>query len=133
MCTNNKIDLERDTEDYHSIRKWLGSQTAKVTASCSSSAAQVFQMEVGNVSGSPGVESVMELLLAAPVSLVAIVVGKFTGLMAYLSLMLVLIVAMPLSLRLFTPLDLGLLASGAIGLWLVMAAFTASCKSSVAI
>jgi len=67
----------------------------------------------------------LELLLAAPVSLSAIVAGKFVGLMGYLTLMLVLIVAMPLSLRLYTPMDLGLLASGTIGLWLVMAAFTA--------
>ncbi|GAB3674918.1 ABC transporter permease [Salinisphaera aquimarina] len=67
----------------------------------------------------------LELLLAAPVSLSALVMGKFAGLMGYLTLMLVLIALMPLSLRLATPLDLGLLASGLIGLWLVMAAFTA--------
>lgn len=67
----------------------------------------------------------LELLLAAPVSPTAIVIGKFVGLMGYLSLMLMLIAAMPLSLALFTPLDLGVIASGLSGLWLVMAAFVA--------
>jgi ABC-2 type transport system permease protein len=67
----------------------------------------------------------IELLLAAPVTPSAIVLGKFVGLMGYLSLMLVLIAAMPLSLWLFTPLDMGVIASGLIGLWLVMAGFVA--------
>ncbi|MES1924603.1 ABC transporter permease [Salinisphaera sp. T31B1] len=67
----------------------------------------------------------LELMLAAPVGLASLVAGKFVGLMSYLSLMWLLIVAMPLSLWLFTPLDLGLLAAAAVGLWLVMAAFTA--------
>lgn len=67
----------------------------------------------------------LELLLAAPASGSAIVAGKFIGLMGYLSLMLMLTAAMPLSLAFFTPLDLGVIASGLIGLWLVMAAFVA--------
>lgn len=67
----------------------------------------------------------LELLLAAPAPLTALVLGKFCGLMGYLSLMLVLIALMPLSLCAFTPLDTGLLAAGLVGLWLVMAAFAA--------
>lgn len=67
----------------------------------------------------------LELLLAAPASGTSIVLGKFIGLMGYLSLMLILTAAMPLSLAFFTPLDLGVIASGLIGLWLVMAAFVA--------
>jgi len=67
----------------------------------------------------------LELMLAAPAPLTALVGGKFMGVMGYLTLMLALIGAMPLSLIAFTPLDIGLLASGLIGLWLVMASFTA--------
>lgn len=67
----------------------------------------------------------LELMLAAPAGPGALVVGKFAGVMGYLTVMLGLIAFMPLSLRLATPLDLGLLAAGLIGLWLVMAAFTA--------
>lgn len=67
----------------------------------------------------------LELLLAAPVPLTGVVIGKFMGVMGYLTLMLILIAAMPLSLLAYTPLDIGLLASGLIGLWLIMAAFTA--------
>jgi len=67
----------------------------------------------------------LELLLAAPVSSTGIVLGKFAGLMCYLSLMLGLAAAMPLSLALFTPLDLGVIGTGLIGLWGVTAAFVA--------
>ena len=67
----------------------------------------------------------LDLMLAAPAPLWAIVLGKFAAVMGYLSLMFVLIAAMPLSLALFTPLDLGLLCAGLIGLWLVMACFSA--------
>lgn len=67
----------------------------------------------------------LDLMLASPASLSAIVVGKFAGLMGYLSLLFALIALMPLSLAAFTPLDIGLLLSGMIGLWLVMACFCA--------
>lgn len=67
----------------------------------------------------------LELLLAAPASATAIVAGKFVGLMSYLSLMWLLTALMPLSLSFFTPLDLGVISSGLIGLWLVMASFVA--------
>lgn len=67
----------------------------------------------------------LELLLSAPASLSALVGGKFLALMGYLTVMVALIAAMPLSLAAFTPLDLGLLAAGLIGLWLVMACFAA--------
>ena len=67
----------------------------------------------------------LELMLAAPVSPFALVVGKFAGIMGYLTVMWALIGLMPLSLLTATPLDVGLLAAGLLGLWLVMAAFTA--------
>ena len=67
----------------------------------------------------------LELMLAAPVSPLALVLGKFAGTMGYLTVMWALIGLMPLSLLTATPLDVGLLAAGLLGLWLVMAAFTA--------
>lgn len=68
----------------------------------------------------------LDLLLASPVSLTGLVVGKFLGVMGFVSLMLALAVLMPLSLLMVTPLDVGLLAAGALGLWLVLAAFVAA-------
>lgn len=67
----------------------------------------------------------LELLLASPASPAAIVLGKFAGLMGYLSLLFALVAIMPLSLVFATPLDLGLIAAGLLGLWLAMAAFCA--------
>ena len=67
----------------------------------------------------------LELLLAAPVGLAAVVLGKFLGLMGYLSLLLAAIAAMPAALIAFTPLDTGVIAAGALGLWLTAVAFTA--------
>ncbi len=68
----------------------------------------------------------LDLFHAAPVSLTALVLGKFCGVMGFLTLTLALIAVMPLTLMLGTPLDLGLIASGLLGLWLVTAAFTAT-------
>lgn len=68
----------------------------------------------------------LDLLAAAPVSLTAMVLGKFLGVLGFLTVMLLLIAAMPYSLILGTPLDTGLLAAGALGLWLMMAAFAAA-------
>jgi ABC-2 type transport system permease protein len=68
----------------------------------------------------------LELLLASPASLTAIVLGKYLGLLGFLAIMLGMIAAMPLSLMIGTPLDLGLLLSGILGLGLMMAAFAAA-------
>lgn len=67
----------------------------------------------------------LELLLAAPTSATELVLGKFMGVMSYLTLSWVLIGALPITLIAFTPLDWGVIAAGLIGLWLVMAAFAA--------
>lgn len=67
----------------------------------------------------------LDLLMSSPAPLTAVVLGKFLGVMGFLTLMLALIAAMPYSLILGTPLDTGLLAAGALGLWLMMAAFAA--------
>jgi ABC-2 type transport system permease protein len=63
------------------------------------------------------------LLFSAPASLIEIVLGKFLGLVAFMLAALVLLAAMPLSLLLGTHLDLGFIAAGLLGLFLIMLAF----------
>ncbi|MDZ7751902.1 MAG: ABC transporter permease subunit [Gammaproteobacteria bacterium] len=68
----------------------------------------------------------LTLLLSAPASMTQIVLGKYLGVMGFLVVLLGLTVLMPLSLVAGGNLDWGLLASGAIGLALVVAAFAAA-------
>lgn len=68
----------------------------------------------------------LDLLLASPTSLTGLVVGKFLGVLGFLTVMLGLIAIMPYSLLLGTPLDTGMLAAGLLGLWLMMGAFAAA-------
>ena len=68
----------------------------------------------------------MVLLLSAPVSMTAIVLGKYLGLMAFLVVVLGLVGLMPLSLLAGGSLDPGLFASGLLGLLLVVASFAAA-------
>jgi len=67
----------------------------------------------------------LSLLFSAPVSMTEIILGKYLGILAFLSVMLALIVLMPLSLFLGANLDGGLLASGIIGLFLITASYAA--------
>jgi len=67
----------------------------------------------------------LQLLYAAPVSMLEIVLGKFLGLMAFFLVTLLMIAAMPLSLLLGGGLDLGQFAAGFLGLGLLVAAFVA--------
>ena len=68
----------------------------------------------------------ISLLLSAPVSISEIVIGKYLGLLFFISVILMLLVAMPLSLAVGTELDLTRLFSGAFGLFLMLAAFSAA-------
>ncbi len=68
----------------------------------------------------------LALLLSAPVSMTQIVLGKYLGVMGFLAVLLGLTILMPLSLVAGGGLDWGLLASGAVGLALVVAAFAAA-------
>jgi ABC-2 type transport system permease protein len=68
----------------------------------------------------------MSLLLSAPVSITEIVLGKYLGLLFFILTMLFLIVLMPLSLSMGTELDYAKLFSGAFGLFLMLAAFSAA-------
>lgn len=68
----------------------------------------------------------LSLLLSAPVSMTEIVLGKFCGLFGFLLIMLGMITLMPLSLYAGTHLDIGQLASGFLGLALLLGAFAAA-------
>ena len=65
------------------------------------------------------------LLFSAPASLIEIVVGKFLGLVSFMLAMLFLLLIMPLTLRSGTHLDLGFIAAGLLGLFLMMLLFGA--------
>lgn len=66
-----------------------------------------------------------DLLLSSPVSMTAIVIGKYLALLAIIGFMLLLVCMMPLSLLLGGGLDLGMLAAGLLGLGLNMAVYAA--------
>ena len=66
------------------------------------------------------------LLLSAPVSLSEIVIGKYLSLLFFIVILLFLIVLMPLSLSMGTELDFYKLSAGALGLFLVLSAFSAA-------
>lgn len=67
----------------------------------------------------------LPLLLSSPLSMTEIVLGKFLGVFLFFLIMLVMLLAMPLSLYAGATLDAGKLAAGAIGLMLLLAAFAA--------
>lgn len=67
----------------------------------------------------------LTLLLAAPISMTSIVLGKFLGVMLFLLVMLLLLLLMPLSLLLGGSLDFGVLAATVLGLFLLLASFAA--------
>lgn len=65
----------------------------------------------------------LTLLLSSPASLIEIVLGKFLGLVGFMLALLALLAVMPLSLLPGTDLDLGRIAAGLLGLFLIMLAF----------
>ena len=67
----------------------------------------------------------MVFLFSAPVSLFEIVMGKFVGLLAFITLVNGLLVVMVLSMHVATDLDTMLVLTNALGLWLMAAAFAA--------
>lgn len=68
----------------------------------------------------------LNLLMSSPVSMTEIVLGKYLGLLGFFLILLGMIGLMPLSLMTGTELDAGKLASGLLGLALLLAAFTAA-------
>ncbi len=68
----------------------------------------------------------IDLLLSAPLSITRIVLGKYLTLLAFFFIAIVLTALMPLSLLIGANLDLGRLAAGLTGLFLLLALFGAT-------
>lgn len=68
----------------------------------------------------------LTLLMAAPVSLTQIVLGKFLGLCVFMAALLLILGVMPASLAFSTSLDYGRLAAGMLGMLLMLMAFSAA-------
>lgn len=68
----------------------------------------------------------LTLLLSSPATLVEIVLGKFLGVAGFTAALMVLLAAMPLSLMPGTDLDLGRIAAGLLGMFLMTLAFGAA-------
>ena len=68
----------------------------------------------------------LDLLLSAPVGSTAIVLGKYLGVMLFLSGMIALLALMPLALAAGAPLDFGKLLAGVLGLILLAGSFAAA-------
>jgi len=66
----------------------------------------------------------LKLLLSSPVSMTEIVLGKYLGALLFFSIVILIIGIMPLSLLSSTNLDMGKFASGMLGQFLTIAAFT---------
>lgn len=67
----------------------------------------------------------LALWQSSPVSTTALVIGKFMGVATVILLLVLVACLIPLFMRLFTPLDLGVLASSALGLTLASLSFAA--------
>ncbi len=67
----------------------------------------------------------LPFLFSAPISLTEIVMGKFLGLVAYLSIIVAMITLMLFTLSLWTDVDAHLILSNTFGLWLLVASFSA--------
>lgn len=65
----------------------------------------------------------LSLLMSAPISMSEIILGKFLGVFSFVLILLALIAVMPLSLLAGGSLDLGLWASGLLGLILLLGCF----------
>lgn len=67
----------------------------------------------------------LPFLFSAPLTLTEIVVGKFLGLVAFLSVVIIFTGLMVSSLNLWTDLDFGFIVANLIGLWFLVASFSA--------
>jgi len=70
-------------------------------------------------------QQTLSFLFSAPLSLTEIVLGKFLGLMAFLSIVIAFLAAMMSSLHLWSDIDFGFVGSNVLGLWLLVASFSA--------
>lgn len=70
-------------------------------------------------------QQTLTFLFSAPLSITEIVIGKFLGLVSFLSIMILLMAAMMSSMNLWTEVDFGYIFSNVLGLWLLVASFSA--------
>ena len=70
-------------------------------------------------------QQTLTFLFSAPLSITEVVMGKFLGLVSFLSIVIVFIAAMIASMNLWTEVDFGYIFSNVLGLWLLVASFSA--------
>lgn len=70
-------------------------------------------------------QQTMALWQSSPVSMSELVIGKFIGVCFVIKLLVIAACLIPLCMRIFTPIDIGVLASSALGLMFASVAFTA--------
>lgn len=70
-------------------------------------------------------QQTLSFLFSAPLSLTEIVLGKFFGLVSFLTIVIFLMSSMVITLNLWSDIDFGYVASNALGLWLLVASFSA--------
>jgi ABC-2 type transport system permease protein len=70
-------------------------------------------------------QNTLPFLFSAPLSITEIVIGKFLGLVGFLSIIILFMAAMMFSMHLWTDLDFGYIFSNVLGLWLLVASFSA--------
>lgn len=67
----------------------------------------------------------LPFLFSAPISLTEIVLGKFIGLIIFLSILIVYIFMMLITLNIWSDIDFGYLIANSFGLWLLLGSFSA--------
>lgn len=67
----------------------------------------------------------LPFLFSAPLSLTEIVMGKFLGLVAFLTILIVYIALMLCTLNIWSDIDFGYIIANSLGLWLMVASFSA--------
>ena len=70
-------------------------------------------------------QQTLSFLFSAPLSLTEIVLGKFFGLVTFLTIVIALLGVMMSTLNLWSDIDFGYIGSNVIGLWLLVASFSA--------
>lgn len=70
-------------------------------------------------------QQTLPLLFSAPLSLIEIVLGKFVGLVVFLTTLVLVITAMMISLNLWSDIDFGYIIANSLGLWMMVASFAA--------
>ena len=70
-------------------------------------------------------QQTLTFLFSAPLSLTEIVLGKFVGLVSFLTIVILIMAAMMSSLNLWSDLDFGYIIANVLGLWFLVASFSA--------